>query len=320
MSMSWSEIESGILGNPELSDEARFIATKMMKLYELVTPATDFALGKKSGDTVGFELVGRIAGTSETPLSEFQKIPMGTLPRYEATGQVYQRGISLPWTQLREDLDRITVEDKVVHALKEHSARTHNKVIYDALVSGRSFTYVATGAATKAFLTTGSVAATAAAAYTAYHARQIRLQMKKYNMPPADGTNYHAVVSPTMYMNLFDDVGVNGWVDVKKYAAGGADGVLNGEVGMYQNTRYIEDNDALPDAIGTGSAYGSGFFAGYDACREISVYPMQLVYNGNLGGDFGRQKAMAWVSLIGMKVPWIYNSHGQGSLLHYTSA
>lgn len=322
MSLSWAEIESGIYGNPELSKTSRFQASLMTRLNELVTPGEDFYIGKQSGDTVGFRLVSRITGTATTPLSEFQKIPMTKPTTYDATAVVYRRGIAVPWTGVREDLDRLDVEDTTIHALKEHSARTHNKLISDALIAGRSFCYVATGAATQSITDNGTPSGTAGANYSAYHARRIVNHLVKRNVPYADGSTYHAAVSPTMHMNLMDDVGVNGFVDVKKYASGGAEGVMNGEVGTYMQTRYMVDNDSnsVADGIGTSSLYGSGFFCGLDACREVVVYPMQLLANMNLGGDFGQQKAIAWLSMLTYKTVWIYATHGQGSTLHYTTA
>lgn len=321
MSLSWAEVESGIYGNPELSDELRFQATKKMRCYDLVTPASDFALGKNSGDTIGFKLAGRISGTATTALSEFVPVPMYTIPQYEVSFTVYQYGIAVPWTGLREDLDRLSVEDLTMHALKEHSARTHNALIYNALVAGRSFCYSATGAATFTLTTNGTPSGTAAAGFSLYHARKIRLNLVKYNVPPADGENYHAVCSPTVIDGLLGDGSSanSGYIDVAKYA-GKADGILNGEVGMVQKLRLVEDNDVMPDAIGSGSAFGSMFVVGFDACREVMVYPMQILINTNLGGDFGRQKAAAWLSLLGYKTPWIYTTHGQGTVLHYTTA
>lgn len=320
MSLGWAEVTGGIYGNPELSEQLRFQATKKMRLYDLVTPADDFALGKNSGDKIGFKLAGRIAGTATTALSEFIPVPMYTIPQYEVTFTVYQYGIAVPWTGLREDLDRLSVQDMTMHALKEHSARTHNSLINTALIAGRSFCYTALTSSTYNLTTNGTPSGTAAAGFSLFHARKIRLTMSKYNVPPADGENYHAVASPTVIDGILGDTGTNGWVDVAKYSPGGADGALNGEVGMIQKLRIAEDNDIVSDAIGSGSAFGSMFVCGFDACREVMVYPMQILINTNLGGDFGRQKAAAWLSLLGYKTVWIYGTHGQGTVLHYTSA
>lgn len=322
MGLAWADIEGGIYGNPELSKQARFQASLMTRFNELVTPADDFYLGKHSGDTIGFRLVGRLTGVGTTALGEYQKVPMVKPPTYDATAVVYRRGVAIPWTGVREDLDRLDVEDTVIHSLKEHSARTHNKLISDALTAGRSFTYVAKTATTNDINDDGTVTDQAAAAFSGWHARRIVKHLTKRNVPFADGKNYHAIISPTMKNDLLDDdKAVTGFVDVKKYAGGGADGILEGEIGTYMSTRFIEDNDstALPDEIGLNSNYGSGFWCGLDACREVPVYPMTLFANTNLGGDFAQQKAIAWLSMLTYKTVWIHATHGQGSVLHYTS-
>lgn len=320
MSLSWTEIEAGIFGNPKLSNEARVVAHRQTRMYELVTPSEDFYLGRQSGDTIGFRIIGRIAQLADSPLGEFQKIPLTKPPQYESTAVVYRRGIGVPWTGVREDLDRLDIESMVVQSLKENSARTHNKVIYDAAVAGRSYTYVADNAVTGTTRSDGTVAATATQPFTAQHARNIAKFLQKENMPYADGKAYHAVISPTMYWDMLnDDKAISGFVDTKRYADGGADGLLEGEIGSYMGVRYIVDNDVLPDNVGDTDDRGTGFFAGLDAIREVPVYPMHLLANMNLGGDFGQQKAIAWLSMLTYKTVWIKSSHGQGSLLHYTS-
>lgn len=316
--LSWAEVDATTYGNPELSTKARFISDYEMALFDAVTPGEDFYLGKQSGDSVAFRLYGRISGTGTTPLTEFQKVPMTSIPSYVGSATVYRRGIAVPWTGLREDLDRLDTESSVVWGLRDHSARTHNELIYNELVASRSWCYNATTSSTYGFQET-SPAGAAGAAFSLFHARKIALQLSKQNVPFADGKMYHAFISPTMHNNLFDDTGANGFVDVAKYANAGADGILNGEVGKLMNVRYSVDNHIIPDAIGTGSAFGSGFFLGFDAVREVIVYPMQLLANMNLGGDFGQQKAIAWLSLLAYKVAWIKASHGQGTVVHYTS-
>lgn len=321
MSLTWTDEGAGIYGNPELSEKARFVSSKEMRLFDIVTPGEDFYLGKNSGDTIGFKLWGRISGTATTALGEFQKVPMTKPPEYTVTAQAFRYGIAVPWTGVREDLDRLDVEDTVIHSLKEHSSRTHNELIYNALVAGRSFCYTPLTATTYNATTNGTPTGTAAVAFTTWHLRRIKLTLTKYNTPYADGENYLGVISPTMYTNLFEDAtAVTSFTDVKRYADGGADGIMNGEIGKYMNVRMIEDNDILPDAIGSGSAFGSGFFCGYDACREVMVYPMKLVANLNLNNDFGQQKAIAWLSLLTYKTVWNYTAHGQGTVLHYTTA
>lgn len=320
MGLNWAEIDGTNYGNPELSTEARQIASQMCVMEEAVTPATDFALGRKSGDTVAYRLYGRISTSGTTALGEYQKVPFVDIPEYTGTGVVYRRGVAVGWTGTREDLDRLDVESTVVYNLAEHSGRTHNTLIYNQAVTDRSFAAVLTTSSNLNFTTNGTPSGTAAAPFTGWAARQIKKNFDKYNVPKFDGAGYLGIVSPTMYYNLFDDTAASGFIDVKKYAPGGADGALRGEAGSYMSLRFTIDNHAMTDGIGSGSAYGSGMFFGADAIKEIVVYPMQLLANMNLSGDFGQQKAIAWLSFLGYKGPWNYTSHGQGTICHYTTA
>lgn len=324
--LTWADEGGGIYANPELSMQLNFVASKESRFFDIVTDPgdNDVALGKNHGDTVGCKQWGRIIdATATTALSETVPIPYVTIPEYTRQATVYQRGRAVAWTGQREDLSRLQVESPVVHALKEHSSRTHNKLIYDAAVASRSFTYAPTSATAGSFRTDGTVVSTAAAKFNGYHARQITKNLRKYNTPAFDGTNYAGIISPTMKADLFDDTtAITGFVDVKKYTSE-ADGLLNGEIGTYFGVRYMEDNDVLGgtlDAIGSGSAFGSGLFFGMDGVIQAPVYPMELRANLNVGGDFGRQKALAWISLLGYLVMWVYSTNEQGTILHYTSA
>lgn len=317
--LTWADQGGGTFANPELSKEARMIAALKSKFFDIVEPAGDLALNKNHGDTVALKIWGRISGTATTPLSETSPVPFGTLPEYTVTAQMYQRGFALAYTGMREDLDRLSIETPVIHALKEHSSRTHNKLIYDALVAGRSFCYSATSATEGTFTSNGTPSGTQASLPKGFHIRAIVKNLRKLNTPAFDGENYVAVGSPTFCAGLFEDATtVTGFVDVKKYTSS-ADGLLNGEIGKYFGVRFVEDNDVLGGSL--DGTYGTALFCGLEACKEILAYPMELRANLNVGGDFGRQKAIAWLSLLGYKGGlWNYTSHGQGSVLHYTTA
>lgn len=319
MAFTWADLGGSTYANPELSKQAEFISAKQSKVQQLAVSAGPLGLGKNHGDTVAMKIFGRISTSATTALSENAKVPMTTFPEYTVTATVYQRGIAVPWTKLREDLDRLDVNDTVIHALREHSSRTHNELAYNALVSGRSFCYTATSSSAGNFTTNGSPSGTTASNLYSYHYRDIRKNLMKYNVPAADGDNYVACITPSQYMTLLGDSTAGGFVDVAKYGSK-AEGLLNGEVGSYMKIRFVVDNDIIPDNIGSGSAYGSGFITGLDALREITVQPMMLIANMNVGGDFNRQRAVAWLSLMGWKVPWNYTSHGEGRVCHITSA
>ena len=320
--LSWGELSGTTFANPELSNQSHQLSALSSSFYEITTPAGDLALGKNHGDSVALKIIGRISGTATSALPENQKVPMVYPPEYTVSTTVLQRGTAIPWTGLRSDLDRLDVESNSIRALRDHSSRTHNALIKNEAASGRSFTYVCTASGTGTFLADGSVAATAGANPNAFHYRDMRRQLEKKNTPPADGKNFLAIISPTAYWSglLGDSTAVTGFVDVAKYGSQ-VDGILAGEVGQFMGFRFMKnDNDVLEDGIGTGSAFGSGFVFGLDAIREVTVYPMELRACMDLGQDFGRQKAIAWLSLLAFKTVYNYTAHGEGRTLHITSA
>lgn len=320
MSSTWADWGSGVYGNEELSDKGRHRAALKTRLDEATDKASDFNVGRKSGDKVTCRIYGEITEDATAPLGELHRIPMGKPAQYEVTGQIYLRGFATPWTSTLEDLDRLNVESAMVKSLSNHAAKTHNTCIFNELVSGRSFTYVPRTATTGEFNAAGAVAHQATAPWSLWHAQNVSLELERRNVPPAEGINFFAFVSPTIWYNALQDRESGGLTDVKKYASGGAEGILNNEVGSYANARYVIDNHAITDRIGAGTAYGSGFILGLEAIQELmGPFPMHFRANMNLGGNFGLQQAIAWVSFQGWKVLWNYATHGQGSVLHITS-
>lgn len=319
---TWAAIEGSIYGNAELSQSARMSPYYQMALFDAVEPASEFNIGKQSGDKVGFRIYGRVAlGAAATALQETEKIPYGTLPTFHVSAQVFRRAFAMSWTGTREDLDRLDLENAIMKALTEHAARVNNKIIYDELVANYSFWYVALTSSTLGFGTNGTVSGTAAAAFSLFHLRKLKLKATQYNIPKFDGQNWLFIGSPNIEDGLNSDVAAQGFVDVAKYAPGGANGALQGEIGKVQQTRFVIDNTPeFADAIGSGSAFGSGFMLGEDAIKEVMVYPMHFRANMNVGDDFANQKGLAWQSMLDYVVPWNYTTHADARYIRYTSA
>lgn len=311
--MAWTNVQGTVYQNEELSKKLRVRSEVMTKLQSLVTPAEDLALGKKSGDSVALRLVGRISDSGTTSLGEFTPVPYSTIPEYYLTATVSRYARAVAWTGSRQDLDRMDEKDKIIERLTEHHSRTQNTLIYNQLVSGRSFAYRPTGATAGTFNDDGTSAGAPGAAMSLWHCQNVVRELVKRNTPFVDGNNFLACVSPTIKFNIIMDTAAGGFTDVKKYAPGGVEGVFKNEIGSVAGIRFFEDNSG--DL--TDSTYGSGFLVGYDAIREVSVYPMHLRYNGNVGDDFANQQAICWQMCLTYKSIWNYTAHGQGGILHF---
>lgn len=319
---NWIAFSGTASANPKLSKKARFQAAKQTKLSEVVDPSDDLYLGKNSGDSVAYRLYGRITSLATTALGEFQPVPFTSPTVYHGSAIVYRYAQAIAWTGEIADIDHVDVKDAAIAALTDSMARTENYLIDAALAAGQSFTYAPTGATAGTFTSDGTCITSAAAAFGLWHVMNIARYMLKMNVPYADGENYIAVISPTAKFNLLADTATANisFTDVKKYASGGAEGILRNEIGSAGGIRFICDNDVLDDGIGTSSLYGSGYVCGHEAIKEIMVYPAHFRFQENLGQDFGNQAGIAWQMLKGWSVPWNYTTHGEGRILALTSA
>lgn len=317
---SWSQIDGSVYDNEELSKEARMTPHLLMALEDAVEPSDDLIIGKNSGESVGFRLYGRIdLSSADVALQETERVPSGSIPTFHGTGTVYRRAFAVPYTGTREDLDRLDTQAPIIKALSDHAARVKNKVIRTRAVAGRSFCYVASGASAFDFATNGSPGAQAASQFNIYHARKLKLKMTQYNVPTFDGQNYLVVAPPLFEDGITSETGADSWTEVVKYAPGGAEGALRGEIGKLQRQRFAIDNHILLENIGAGSAYPEALVFGEDAIRELMVYPVHFRVNMNVGDDFGNLKAIAWQSFQDYVVPWNYTLHEDGRICHYTS-
>lgn len=323
MSSSWVSVGGTTFVNPELSKKVRMVSRYQTKMYQVVDPASEFNIGKKSGESVSIRVRGRHTVLSTTALTEFQPIPLQDSPEYYVTATAYRRGAGTAYTGVRADLDRIDTESEVIEALRDQAARTKDKVIYDILVAAHDLWYVALTASTFGFGTNGTPSGTEAVAFTRFHLNKLILKATQYNIPYFDGSNYVFLCSPIIEENVQNDTATNGFVDVAKYDPSRVQGLLAGEFGKLGKVRMVMDNSAdltAWDGVGTGSAFGTGFLCGGDFCKEIMVYPMHFRFQENLGQDFGNQHAIGWQELCGYKVLWNYTAHGQSSFIHYTTA
>lgn len=319
MSATWTEISAGVFGNPELSMQARHLAAKQTRCFEVVSPATDFNIGKNSGDRVTARIVGRIATLGDTALTETQPVPTFQTPIFETTGQVFRRALGVLWTGERADLDRLSVRDETIKALRDNAARTRNKVIYDAFVAQRSFGYVPTAAATQTFTTDGTLVATSDSPFNWHHAITLTKELDNVNSPPADGNNRIMIGRPELESDLLLGTGGGEFVDIAKYSSGMVGEVLNGEVGKVGRLRLVIDNDVF--SLTATNSNAEGFVVGFEAMKQIlGPYPLHFRVQLNVGMDFGNQSGIAWQSLEGFKAPKNHTSHGEGSICHYGGA
>ena len=83
--------------------------------------------------------------------------------------------------------------------------------------------------------------------------------------------------------------------------------LLNGEVGMYQNTRFIHENNVLNDALAGGG--GEACFFGDDVVVEIEIWQLEL--QRAIADSYGRSKAIRWTWFGGFEKTWDYPTENE---------
>jgi hypothetical protein len=148
--------------------------------------------------------------------------------------------------------------------------------------------YPATSTSTSAvtLTTTGTVGGTASVAFGKDHAKAIIDLMKERNIPPYKADDYYAITWPSTIRTF-----KNNLEDVFKYTGEGFGRIMNGEIGRYENCRYVEQTNIAKDSTTSTDWI---FFMGEDTVAEAICVPEEM--RGKIPSDYGRSKGVAWLT------------------------
>jgi len=117
------------------------------------------------------------------------------------------------------------------------------------------------------------------------------------------GDDYYALAWPTTFRDLKDDLEA-----IHMYVETGFQFIMNGEIGRYEGTRFVEQTNIVKggSVIGTPAGAWSGsksdwaLFFGEDTVAEAIAVPEEI--RGKIPGDFGRNRGVAWYYLGGFGI------------------
>ena len=131
--------------------------------------------------------------------------------------------------------------------------------------------------------------------------------MKERNIPAYTADDYYAIAWPTTYRTF-----KNGLETLHQYTEEGLKMIMNGEIGRYENCRFIEQtnipkggaaNSTTHNAFtNTADAWDNAlsdwvFFFGEDTVAEAIAVPLEM--RAKIPSDYGRSKGVAWYYLGG---------------------
>ena len=277
--------------------------------------ATDKGLG--TGDQFRWNIYTDVAVGGDQIL-ETQTMPQTSFQVAQQSLTVTEYGNSVPYSGKLDNLSKQPVSEIIHRALKNDCTKTLDGAanfqfrqtgLWACPLGGNSTTQVsivsngATGFTALNTATPGS--ATNNAAFTKNHLKACVDTMKERNIPAYQGNDYCAIAWPTTFRQIKNDL-----ESIHQYVTEGLRILLNGEIGRYEGTRFIEQTNVAKGGASTNSTWNfrnavpwtNGlsdwmFIFGEDTVAEAVVIPEEI--RGKIPTDFGRDRAIAWYYLGG---------------------
>lgn len=288
-----------------LSDELRQALQPMCKFRQFADVKDASQQGKKKGDTFTWDIVSNVA-TQGGSLTETNTMPETNFTISQGTLTITEYGNSVPYSGKLEDLGKFSVKDTVMKALKNDAMKVMDAAAHQQF-NRTLLRVVGTSSTTVSLSTNGTATGTNSQAYNTNHAKLIVDAMKERNIPAYSGDDYYAIGWPTTFRTL-----KNSLETLHQYTEKGLTMIMNGEIGRYENTRYVEqtniprggaaDSTTFNGFTNTSDAWNGGFsdwifFLGEDTVAEGVATPEEI--RAKIPTDYGRSKGVAWYSLNG---------------------
>lgn len=306
----WSvDVSGGFLYSDNLSEYLRFEVQPRTKFRNLCD-AKDDALGLHRGDTYRWNIYSKIANRGG-PISEQQRIPESGFTIEQNSLTIGEFANSVPFTKKVELLGEHAVKDVIDQTLKDDARKTLDRMAaYQFFQTPLRVAPTGGNSTTSITLTTNSATATTNnVAMGKDHVKAISDTMKERNIPAYDGDDYIAIGHPTTFRSFKNDL-----ESIHQYTDSGVAMIYAGEIGRYENCRFIEQNE-MPkghanDAAFSGTSSSVNFiysatddawnnalsswvlFMGSDTVIEAPAVPEEI--RAKLPQDYGRDNGVAW--------------------------
>lgn len=294
----------GYLYSRQLSNVLRSQVQPLVKFRQFCDIHDTSQQGKKKGDTFTWDVVSNVANQGGV-LTETNTMPESNFTITQGTLTITEAGNSVPYSGKLDNLSKFPVEKIIKTALKNDTVKALDILAWAQFnqCAVRVIASSGTDTANIQLFTNGTVTGTNTAAYTNGHAKSIVDQMKERNIPAYLADDYYAIAWPTTLRTF-----KNNLETIHQYSSTGLQLIFNGEIGRYENVRYIEQTN-IAKGLGTDGvtvtpwAQGKSdwiFFFGNDTVAEAIAVPEEM--RGKIPTDYGRSKGIAWYYLGGFGI------------------
>ena len=259
------------------------------------------------------------SGSSTRVLVETSVMPKGNFTITQGTMTISERGISVPYTGVLDDLSEQPVKEIIHKVLKRDCKETMDIACAEEFAKTPLRVVPANGTDTSAvtLTTNGTATLTNTLALGTKHVKTIIDVMKERDIPAYTDDDYYCIAWPTTFRAFKDDL-----EGIKQYTDTGFGHIMRGEIGRYENCRFIEQTNVPKTALSTAAAAWAqaksnwAFFFGADTVAEAIAVPEEI--RGKIPGDYGRDKGVAWYALNGFGI--CHTAADQARIIMWDSA
>ena len=307
----WStNSEGGYLYSRNLDSKLRYAVEPMCKFRQFAELRDDPVSNRKKGDIFTWDVIG--PGTTRGGVfSETSTMREGSVIISQGTLTMSQAGLSVPLSQQLQTMAAFDVEEIIRKSLALDAVKYFDRAAW-AQFNQTPLRVIPTGGTDTAAVTlttNGTVTGTNSIAFNSQHAKAITDLMKERNLPAFGGNDYYALAHPTTLRTVKNNLEM-----IFQYTPEGLGKILHGEVGRYENVRYLEQTNIASGVGTTGFSStdpGGGdmvpwvngksdwiFFIGEDCLTEAIAEAEHL--RGDTISNYGMSKGICWYYIGGM--------------------
>jgi N4-gp56 family major capsid protein len=294
----------GFMYSRQLSNVLRSAVQPLVKFRQFADVHDISQQGKKKGDLFTWDVFSDVA-TPGVVLTETNTMPETNFTIVQGTLTITEAGNSIPYSGKLDNLSKFPVEDVIKKVLKNDCVKWLDRSAWSQFNQTLLRVVPTAGTNTSAvtLTTNGTATLTNNVALNNSHVKSIVDLMKERNVPAYIADDYYSLAWPTTLRTLKNNLEV-----IHQYSDTGFALIMNGEIGRYENVRFIEQTNV---AKGTGTdgitttAWSNGasdwcFFFGNDTVAEAIAVPEEM--RGKIPTDYGRSKGIAWYYLGGFGI------------------
>ena len=294
----------GFMYSRQLSNVLRMAVQPLVKFRQFADVRDASQQGKKKGDIFTWDVFSDVA-TAGGNLVETNTMPETNFTITQGTLTISEAGNSVPYSGKLDNLSKFPVMELIQKVLKNDAVKSFDRLAWYQFDQTplRVIPTGGTDTAAVSLYTNGTVTGTNSIAFNNGHAKSIVDTMKERNIPAYIGDDYYALAWPTTLRTF-----KNNLETIHQYSESGFKLIMNGEIGRYENIRYVEQTNIVKgistDGL-SGTAWSQGksdwiYFFGNDTVAEAIAVPEEM--RGKIPSDYGRSKGVAWYYLGGFGI------------------